>query len=70
MHHQLGAKELKASKKSKKEGWLLGDGLPHLLTGDKFYQKVFEHTKAQEEVEAEKESQKQQKAELILEIEN
>ncbi|KAF8546349.1 hypothetical protein OG21DRAFT_1427200 [Imleria badia] len=34
-------------KKGQKEGKVLGDGLPHLLSGDVFYQQVVQHEEAQ-----------------------
>jgi hypothetical protein len=36
------------------KGWLVGDGMPHLLSGDEFYEKVVEFMKEQEKTEREK----------------
>lgn len=38
----------------KGKGWLVRDGMPHLLSGDEFYKKVVEFTKEQEKAEREK----------------
>jgi hypothetical protein len=43
----------------KGKGWLVGDGMPHLLSGDEFYEKVVEFTKEQEKTEREKEARLQ-----------
>ncbi|KIK73765.1 hypothetical protein PAXRUDRAFT_64030, partial [Paxillus rubicundulus Ve08.2h10] len=44
---QLAAQE--KSQKKKKKGQLNGNGLPRLLTGDQFYERVVEHQKNAEE---------------------
>ncbi|TFK18321.1 hypothetical protein FA15DRAFT_563430, partial [Coprinopsis marcescibilis] len=49
-------KEEKA-KKGGRKGKLMGDGLPRLLSGKRFYQKVIEFTEWQGQEEARKEAQ-------------
>jgi hypothetical protein len=43
---QLAAQEEKQKSAHKKKGKLVGDGLPRLLTGDEFHNRVVEHEKA------------------------
>lgn len=70
VRRQLLAKEQKASKSKKKGGKLMGDGLGRILTEDEFYQRVQEHSAAQEEEEIDKEARKQARetraAEIVL----
>jgi len=49
---QLAAQEEKQRNAKKKKGKLFGDGLPRLLTGDDFFDRVvdFENTAAEEEI--------------------
>ncbi|KIK77966.1 hypothetical protein PAXRUDRAFT_165270, partial [Paxillus rubicundulus Ve08.2h10] len=54
LSEQLVAQEEK--QKKRKTGQLNGDGLPRLLTGDKFYNQVVEHQKTAEEVKIEHEN--------------
>ena len=65
---QLGAKELKA-KKGKNAGKLLGDGLPHLLTDNEFFEKVNGHWEAVEAVEKVRETRKEQKQTWVAKVE-
>ncbi|TEB14130.1 hypothetical protein FA13DRAFT_1652018 [Coprinellus micaceus] len=51
LRFQLLQKEEKA-KKGKGKGKLMGDGLPKMLSGDEFFQRVVEFTQWQEEQEA------------------
>ncbi|TFK23857.1 hypothetical protein FA15DRAFT_593413 [Coprinopsis marcescibilis] len=44
---QLAGKEEKATRKGEKRGKLMGDGLPHMLTDDEFYERVVEFTEWQ-----------------------
>jgi len=67
---QLVAKEAKNDQKGKKVGRLLGDGLPHLLTDDEFYERIKAHWEAVEMAELEQETQKRQWMDLVAEVEN
>jgi len=49
---------------------LLGDGLPHLLTDDEFYERIKAHWEAVEMAELEQETQKRQWMDLVAEVEN
>ncbi|KAF5334791.1 hypothetical protein D9611_012962 [Ephemerocybe angulata] len=60
LRFQLAAKEEKGKKKGK--GKLMGDGLPRMLTGDEFYEKVVQFTEWQKEEEARKAAQIDNKA--------
>ncbi|KAK0465752.1 hypothetical protein IW261DRAFT_1346891, partial [Armillaria novae-zelandiae] len=51
---QLAFKEEKGKKKKTASGWLMGDGMPVLLTGDDFYERVVQWEKSQEEAAAAK----------------
>ena len=65
---QLAAQD--EAKKARKEGWLVGNGLPRLLTGDKFYQRVVDHERAavQDKVANEnRRKQKEQRSALLAE---
>lgn len=57
LRKQLAYQEEKKNK-PKGKGRLVGDGLPRLLTGDEFYERVCEFTKAQEREEREKAARK------------
>jgi len=48
---QLNAKEVKDDQKGKKGGRLLGDGLPHLLMDNEFYERIKAHWEAVEVAE-------------------
>jgi len=48
---QLNAKEVKDNQKGKKGGRLLGDGLPHLLTDNEFYERIKAHWEVVEAAE-------------------
>ncbi|KAK0481012.1 hypothetical protein EDD18DRAFT_1022601, partial [Armillaria luteobubalina] len=55
---QLAFKEEKGKKKKTASGWLMGDGMPVLLTGDDFYERVVQWEKSQEEAAAAKQNRK------------
>ncbi|KAI8973978.1 hypothetical protein BD414DRAFT_424962, partial [Trametes punicea] len=50
-----------AEKEGQKRRKLVSDGLPRLMTGDKFFSSVVEHNAAQEKEKAEKEARKAEK---------
>ena len=65
---QLAAQD--EAKKARKEGRLVGDGLPRLLTGDEFYQRVVDHERAavQDKVaNKNRRKQKEQRSALLAE---
>ena len=65
---QLAAQD--EAKKARKGGRLVGDGLPRLLTGDEFYQRVVDHERAavQDKVANEnRRKQKEQRSALLAE---
>ncbi|KIK10643.1 hypothetical protein PISMIDRAFT_33559, partial [Pisolithus microcarpus 441] len=65
---QLAAQEDKEKKRKKRKGKLMGDGLPRLLTGEAFYNRVveFENAAAEEEVQREnRRKQKESRAEAL-----
>jgi len=71
VRRQLAAKEIKEGVRAKKKGGkLLGDGLPHLLTDDEFFEKVKAHWEAAEAAEVEREARKQQRQDQATEVEN
>ncbi|TFK20620.1 hypothetical protein FA15DRAFT_574933, partial [Coprinopsis marcescibilis] len=47
LRHQLSHKEEKQANKGKGKGKLLGNGLPQLMSGDAFFERVVEFTEAQ-----------------------
>ncbi|TFK19805.1 hypothetical protein FA15DRAFT_547109, partial [Coprinopsis marcescibilis] len=47
LHFQLAMKEEKAKNKGQRRGKLMGDGLPRMLTGDEFYERVVQFTEWQ-----------------------
>ena len=55
---------MQREKKSGGKGRLMGDGLPCLLSGDEFYEKVVEHEAAQKRKERELEARKEQHQEM------
>ncbi|KAI9567284.1 hypothetical protein HD554DRAFT_2039605 [Boletus coccyginus] len=55
LHSQLAVQVEKEQNVKKRNGKLMGDGLPKYLTGDEFYQQVVDHEKATEEEELAKE---------------
>ncbi|KAK0466569.1 hypothetical protein IW261DRAFT_1346607 [Armillaria novae-zelandiae] len=63
LREQLAFKEEKGKKKKTVSGWLMGDGMPVLLTGDDFYERVVQWEKSQEEAAAEKTNQRAVKEE-------
>ena len=70
VRQQLSAKEVKDDQKGKKAGRLLGDGLPHLLTDDEFYERIKAHWESVEVVELWRAMQKQRQIDLVAEVEN
>ncbi|KAI6012293.1 hypothetical protein PISMIDRAFT_103525, partial [Pisolithus microcarpus 441] len=48
-------------KRKKRKGKLMGDGLPRLLTGEAFYNRVVEFENAAAEEEVQRENQRKQK---------
>ncbi|KIL56474.1 hypothetical protein M378DRAFT_1034675 [Amanita muscaria Koide BX008] len=70
VRRQLAAKERKVDKNGKKGGKLLGDGLPHLLTDDEFYERIKAHWEAVEVAELEQAARKQKKLDLAAELES
>ncbi|KAF9230796.1 hypothetical protein BU15DRAFT_17054, partial [Melanogaster broomeanus] len=63
LHFQLAFQEEK-KKNPGAPGKLVEDGLPRLLSGDKFYEKVVEFTKWQKEKEVQKETRQAEREEL------
>lgn len=63
---QLGAQELRSKKKSSMK--LVGDGLPRLLTGSEFLDRVTRHKVMQDEREAEKDRRKKRKNDMESEL--
>lgn len=59
LQFQLAYKEEKKAKEDMK-GRLAGDGLPKMLTGDEFYERVVEFTKWQKDQEREKEERREE----------
>ena len=57
LRFQLAAKEEKQKGKGKGKGKLMGDGLPKMLTGDEFYEKVVEFSEWKRQEAAHKQSQ-------------
>ncbi|KIK76971.1 hypothetical protein PAXRUDRAFT_779528 [Paxillus rubicundulus Ve08.2h10] len=62
---QLAAQEEKQKNAQKKQGKLVGDGLPRLLTSDKFHNHVVEHKKAIVDEEVVREEQHKQRDEQM-----
>ena len=54
-------KKVQDAKKARKEGRLVGDGLPRLLTGDEFYQRVVDHERAAVQDKVANENRRKQK---------
>lgn len=69
VRRQLAAKEAKKDKQGKTGGRLLGDGLPHLLTDDEFYEKIKAHWEGVEAAEMDREARKQQKCDYASKLE-
>lgn len=58
--NKLAAQEEKQREGKKKRGKLMGDGLPKLLTGEAFYNRVIEFEKAAEDEEVQRQNRKKQ----------
>ncbi|KAI0372545.1 hypothetical protein BV20DRAFT_939943 [Pilatotrama ljubarskyi] len=54
--------QAQTGKPSRKKQWLLGDGLPKLLTADRFYSQVVEFNAMQDREQAEKKNRKTERA--------
>ena len=68
VRRQLNTKEVKDSKKGKKGGRILGDGLPKLLTSDEFIALVDKHEVAMEKAERAKQARKALRAQYEVEL--
>lgn len=64
LRRQLAYSEEKRAKKQKGKGRLMGDGLPCLLSGDAFYEKVVDFETLQREEERRKEAKRQEKEDM------
>lgn len=62
---QLAYQEEKAQKKGKGKAKLMGDGLPHLLSNDEFYERVVDHEAAQKEAERSKDKRQQARVDRV-----